>query len=144
MIERIQILYLKSFYPGTHPFVSDCQYFLRPPQRFYLWFSVNSLHKTYDTLKTLFGQRPLQGTKSCRMGRNSVCTSIRPSPPSPPGPPGRPSGPAGRPSGPAGRPSGPSDRPSSPSSRPPSPSGRPSDCSDRPSGPSEKPSDPFG
>ena len=27
----------------------------------------------------LFGQRPQQGTKSCKMGRNSVCLSIRPS-----------------------------------------------------------------
>ena len=27
----------------------------------------------------VFGQRPRQGTKSCRMGRNSVRTSIRPS-----------------------------------------------------------------
>ena len=55
----------------------------------------------------LFGQQPQQGTKSCRMGRNSVHPSVHP----PTGPPGRPSGPSGRPSIPSGRPSNPSDRP---------------------------------
>ena len=31
-------------------------------------------------LQRVAGQQPQQGTKSCRMGRNSVCPSIRPSP----------------------------------------------------------------
>ena len=37
--------------------------------------------KGRDTLKekVLFGQRPQEGTKSCRMRRNSICLSDHPS-----------------------------------------------------------------
>ena len=69
----------------------------------------------FDVVKsqTVAGQRPRQGTKSCRMGRNSVrpsvCPSVRPSI--------RPSfrlPPSGWPSDPAGWPSDPSSWPSDP------------------------------
>ena len=73
----------------------------------------------------VYGQQPRQGTKSCRMGRNSVRPSVRSSVHlSPPRPPGRPSGPSGRPSGPSGKSTGPSGKPSDPFDRPPSPSER--------------------
>ena len=51
----------------------------------------------FDVVKSqnVAGQRPQQGTKSCRMGRNSVRTYVRP-------PSGWPSDPAGWPSDPAG------------------------------------------
>ena len=39
--------------------------------------STPSLHVKKQPKTAVFGQRPRQGTKSCRMGRNSVHPSVR-------------------------------------------------------------------
>ena len=79
---------------------------------FISFLKIGLLFSSYLFFLFVFGQRPQIGTRTCRMGKNSVCLSICPSPF------GWPSDTAGWPSGPSSWPSDPSSWPSDPSSWP--------------------------